>query len=235
VWKEELALFKGPMKDLVAKGDLDRYIEQYERLRRRIIECAGNPVLAEMLDTIYEKTQVLIRRIIILPGRAETGRKQHVAMLEAMVRGEGARGRAPCAARDCATPRPRSRNTSATSSRHGQARRPHDERRQRIEADFAQREAKAKAMGGPEKLAKRAKPGILNARERLDLPLRPGHLRGVGLFTTSANPPDREKSPSDGKIAGFGKIAGREAAAVSNDFTVMGARAARRTAGRSRT
>jgi DNA-binding GntR family transcriptional regulator len=89
VWKEELALFRGPMKELVAKGDLDRYIEQYERLRRRIIECAGNPVLAEMLDIIYEKTQVLIRRIIILPGRAETGRKQHVAMLEAMVRGDG--------------------------------------------------------------------------------------------------------------------------------------------------
>ena len=89
VWKQELALFKGPMKELVGKGDLDHYIEQYERLRRRIIECAGNPVLAEMLDIIYEKTQVLIRRIIILPGRAETGRKHHVAMLEAMVRGDG--------------------------------------------------------------------------------------------------------------------------------------------------
>jgi DNA-binding GntR family transcriptional regulator len=86
-WKDDLALFKGPMKTLVAKGDLDRYIEQYERLRRRIIDAAGNPVLAEMLDIIYEKTQVLIRRIIILPGRAETGRKHHVAMLEAMVRG----------------------------------------------------------------------------------------------------------------------------------------------------
>ena len=88
-WREELALFKGPMKELVARGDLDRYIEQYERLRRRIIEAAANPVLAEMLDIIYEKTQVLIRRIIILPGRAETGRKHHVAMLEAMVRGDG--------------------------------------------------------------------------------------------------------------------------------------------------
>lgn len=88
-WRDELALFKGPMKELVERGDLDRYIDQYERLRRRIIEAAANPVLAEMLDIIYEKTQVLIRRIIILPGRAETGRRQHVAMLEAMVRGDG--------------------------------------------------------------------------------------------------------------------------------------------------
>ena len=41
-----------------------------------------------MLDSIYEKTQVLIRRILILPGRAEIGRQQHVAMLEAMCRGD---------------------------------------------------------------------------------------------------------------------------------------------------
>ena len=88
-WREELEHFRGPMKALVEQGDLDRYIEQYERLRRKIIDAANNPVLAEMLDIIYEKTQVLIRRIIILPGRAETGRKQHVAMLEAMVRGDG--------------------------------------------------------------------------------------------------------------------------------------------------
>ena len=69
-------------------NELDPYIERYEALRRSIIEAAGNPVLAEMLDTIYEKTQALIRRILILPGRAEVGRQQHVAMLEAMVQGQ---------------------------------------------------------------------------------------------------------------------------------------------------
>jgi len=87
-WRKELELFQGPMKELVARNELDPYIERYEALRRSIIEAAGNPVLAEMLDTIYEKTQVLIRRILILPGRAEIGRQQHVAMLEAMCRGK---------------------------------------------------------------------------------------------------------------------------------------------------
>ncbi len=87
-WKKDLALFKGPAKQQIEAGDLEGYIEHYERLRRRMIEAAANPVLAEMLDIIYEKTQVLIRRIIILPGRAEIGRRQHVAMLEAMVRGD---------------------------------------------------------------------------------------------------------------------------------------------------
>lgn len=88
-WRRELALFKGPMKELVAKNELDPYIERYEALRRHIIEAAANPLLAEMLDTIWEKTQVLIRRILILPGRAEFGRQQHVAMLDAMARGDG--------------------------------------------------------------------------------------------------------------------------------------------------
>jgi DNA-binding GntR family transcriptional regulator len=90
-WRRELELFRGPMKELIARNELDSYIERYEELRRNLIEAAGNPVLAEMLDTIYEKTQVLIRRILILPGRAEIGRQQHVAMLEAMVAGDGAR------------------------------------------------------------------------------------------------------------------------------------------------
>lgn len=87
-WRTDLERFKGPMKTLVAKGDLDAYIAHYEDLRRRIITAAANPLLAEMLDSIFEKTQVLIRRIIILPGRAELGRRQHVAMLEAMCKGD---------------------------------------------------------------------------------------------------------------------------------------------------
>ena len=87
-WKDDLANFQGPLKDLIDRGELQEYIEHYERLRRKITEAARNPVLAEMMDTIFEKTQVLIRRIIILPGRAQVGRKQHVAMLQAMCRGD---------------------------------------------------------------------------------------------------------------------------------------------------
>jgi acetyl-CoA carboxylase carboxyltransferase component len=100
---------------------------------------------------------------------------------------------------------------------------PHEERRQKIEREFAEREAKALGMGGAGKLARRKAAGVLNARERLARLFDPGSYIESGLFSTSANPPDREKSPADGKIAGFGKIEGRMAAAVSNDFTVMGA------------
>lgn len=42
---------------------------------------------------------------------------------------------------------------------------------------------------------------------------------GSGLFATWPNPADREMSPRDGKIAGFGKASGT--GAVSEDFTVF--------------
>jgi len=100
---------------------------------------------------------------------------------------------------------------------------PQRERRERLEREFAGREAKARGMGGPAKLAKRKAAGFLDARERLDRLFDAGSYIESGLFTTSANPADRDKSPCDGKIAGFGRIEGRAVAAVSNDFTVMGA------------
>jgi acetyl-CoA carboxylase carboxyltransferase component len=86
------------------------------------------------------------------------------------------------------------------------------------------RQRKALAMGGPERLARRRAKGMLDARARLDHLLDPGSFIESGLLGTSASRlEDRDRSPADGKIAGYGRIAGREVAVVSNDFTVMGA------------
>jgi methylmalonyl-CoA decarboxylase subunit alpha len=93
-----------------------------------------------------------------------------------------------------------------------------------LDREYAARHAKALAMGGEEKLARRRAAGVLNARERIDRLFDADSFIESGLFTTSSsNPADRDKSACDGKIAGFGKIDGRDAAVVSNDFTVMGA------------
>src|SRR4030081_3676424 len=86
--------------------------------------------------------------------------------------------------------------------------------------------AKALAMGGPEKLAKRRAAGVLNARERIAHLFDKETFIESGLFGTSAYPGAGDKSPGDGKITGFGKINGRETACVANDFTVMGASSA---------
>ncbi len=87
-WQDLLDDFTGRMARLIKEENLDDYIAGYEVFRRRIIDAAANPLLAEMLDSIFEKTQVLIRRIIILPGRAEVGRREHIAVLQAMRRGD---------------------------------------------------------------------------------------------------------------------------------------------------
>ncbi len=90
-------------------------------------------------------------------------------------------------------------------------------------SDLEERRARALAMGGPDKLARRRAAGVLNARERIDYLFDQGTFLESGLFSTSAYPGAADRSPGDGKLAGYGKIHGREAACVSNDFTVMGA------------
>lgn len=90
-------------------------------------------------------------------------------------------------------------------------------------AELERRRAAARAMGGDRKLAARRNDGVLNARERLDYLLDEGSFLEAGLHAYSIRPETREKSPADGKIAGYGKIDGRPAALVANDFTVLGA------------
>lgn len=79
------------------------------------------------------------------------------------------------------------------------------------------------AMGGEKKLAAYKAAGKLNARERVEYLLDEGTWQEIGLFAHSDQPNVADKAPCDGKIAGFGKIDGRPAAAVANDLTVKGA------------
>jgi acetyl-CoA carboxylase carboxyltransferase component len=89
--------------------------------------------------------------------------------------------------------------------------------------EYELRRKRALAMGGPERLERRKIGGWLNARERIDRLLDQGTFVESGLFAASLNPADADSTPADGKIAGFGRIDGREVAFVVNDFTVKGA------------
>lgn len=91
----------------------------------------------------------------------------------------------------------------------------------RIE-EHEKRTRRAKAMGGEEKLRKRKEQGLLNVRERIDYLLDPGTFRESGLFGTSYLPEMRDSTPTDGKVTGFGRIAGRRVGVVGYDFTVKG-------------
>ena len=93
VWQEWVELLRegGPMEALVEKGDIEGYFTSYFRLRRQIIEAADNPVLAGMLDSILEKSRVIMRRVQILPGRAAQGLAEHRAFVAAMRAGDAER------------------------------------------------------------------------------------------------------------------------------------------------
>jgi len=86
-----------------------------------------------------------------------------------------------------------------------------------------ERRAFASGMGGPRKLEKRKQQGALNAQERLDKLVDPDSFLELGLLGASFLEQDKDVTPRDGKIVGFGKIDGRDAGVVVNDFTTKGA------------
>jgi DNA-binding GntR family transcriptional regulator len=87
-WQDLVDLFADPVGGYVERRDLEAYIVALEQFRRRTLEAAANPILRDMLDSIHDKTRAIIRRIIILPGRAEQGLAEHRAVLGAMRQGD---------------------------------------------------------------------------------------------------------------------------------------------------
>jgi DNA-binding GntR family transcriptional regulator len=86
-WQDLVIMFGKPMEKHIKNSEFEEYIAKLEILRSRTAIAADSAVLADMLDSIYEKTREIMRRIIILPGRAAEGLKQHRAVLNAMCKG----------------------------------------------------------------------------------------------------------------------------------------------------
>lgn len=86
-------------------------------------------------------------------------------------------------------------------------------------AEHDRRRGKALQMGGAEKLKRLAAADFLNARQRIDYLFDEGSFIESGLFAS----PDRGETPADGKVCGYGRIDGRDAAVVSHDITTKGA------------
>ncbi len=88
--------------------------------------------------------------------------------------------------------------------------------------EHEERTERATAMGGPDKLERRRSNGLLNARERVDYLYDAGTFRESGLYGVSYIPEMRDQTPTDGKVTGFGDVAGRKVGVVAYDFTVKG-------------
>jgi acetyl-CoA carboxylase carboxyltransferase component len=91
-------------------------------------------------------------------------------------------------------------------------------------AEYEARRAKALAGGGAEKYAKRKAAGVWNARERIAYLVDQGSFLEAGLFGASGIYPEQaDETQTDGKLAGYARINGRDVSIVVNDFTVKGA------------
>jgi len=90
--------------------------------------------------------------------------------------------------------------------------------------EYEARLKKALAGAGEDKYAKRKARGQLNARQRIDQLVDAGSFIESGLFGSSGVYPEQaEETPTDGKLAGYAKIDGRDVCLVVNDFTIKGA------------
>ena len=89
-WDDLVHRFAQPIEHELREGRVEAYEQAYAEFRHRVIEAAQNPVLKGMLDSIFEKTQVIMRRVLILPGRAEKGLNEQRAVLAAMRRADAA-------------------------------------------------------------------------------------------------------------------------------------------------
>jgi DNA-binding GntR family transcriptional regulator len=87
-WDSLIDLFGPSMDETLERNDFDAYAEANYQFRRQCIAAADNEVLSNLLDSLYDRTMVLIRRLVLVPGRAQEGIRQHREILAAMRAGK---------------------------------------------------------------------------------------------------------------------------------------------------
>lgn len=87
-WVELQQWLGQPFEQSLRDGDIEAHVNTIMRFRDRLAELAANPVLSDLIERIYERTRVTMRRVALLPGRADTGIRQYRDLLAAMVAGD---------------------------------------------------------------------------------------------------------------------------------------------------
>lgn len=90
---------------------------------------------------------------------------------------------------------------------------------------LAEKEQKARAGGGQQRIDAQHGKGKLTARERLDLLLDEGSFQEIGQLVTHRSHSfglDKQHFLGDGVVTGYGTINGRTVYVFSQDFTVLG-------------
>lgn len=86
-WDALRERFGEPAETALGQNDLNFYVESVNMFRQESFREARNEVLSQSLDVLYDRSRVLIRRLVLVPGRAKAGMHQHREILEAMIAG----------------------------------------------------------------------------------------------------------------------------------------------------
>jgi len=90
-WDHLLEVFGDELGRRVGENDFDAYLAAIVAFRSRCIENAENDTLKGLLDSIYDRIQGMTRRLVLVPGRAMEGFRQHQEILRAMRAGDADR------------------------------------------------------------------------------------------------------------------------------------------------
>ncbi len=90
-WDRLLDVFGEELGAAVARNDFDAYLAAIDDFRTTCIAAANNQTLKDLLDGLYDRVQGMTRRLVLVPGRAIEGFRQHQEILQAMRAGEATR------------------------------------------------------------------------------------------------------------------------------------------------
>lgn len=87
-WDDLIELFGDDLEKAVAENDFNAYMAAIAQFRQTCIEAAGSGTLRGLLDDIYDRVLSMTRRLMLVPGRASEGFRQHQGILRAMQEGD---------------------------------------------------------------------------------------------------------------------------------------------------
>jgi DNA-binding GntR family transcriptional regulator len=89
-WDGLIVSFGAPAEQAIRNGEFADYATILNLFRREVTATCNNALVVSLLDLMLERTAYVVRRLIMVPGRALVGLQDHRAVLAAMKAGDGA-------------------------------------------------------------------------------------------------------------------------------------------------
>lgn len=87
-WEALIDLFGPGLEKSVEDNNFEAYLSAVAQFRQQCAEKAQNETLKAILDGLFDRVQAMTRRLVLVPGRAAEGFRQHKEILRAMQAGD---------------------------------------------------------------------------------------------------------------------------------------------------